>query len=258
MLETLRQRMTWLKYPLKVAPRRAVRGLIRAVNHGTARFCPCCETGSRRFMAFRRREDAQCIHCGALERHRFVWFYIKHRTDLFGGRRQRTLHVAPEACLEPLFKAKLGSEYVTGDLNSPAAMVRLDVTNIGEAEGSYDVIYCSHVLEHVPNDAQALREFYRVLKPGGWALLLVPVIAERTVEDPTIVRPEDRLRHYGHRDHVRAYGPDFADRARSAGFSVDVIFPRDVVSAEERVRMGLTAGAGEIFLCKKPHRGAVS
>src|SRR5262249_12426105 len=77
-----------------------------------------------------------------------------------------------------------------------------------------------HVLEHVPDDRRAMREFYRVLKPGGWAILLVPITVERTFEDPAVVDPAERLRLFGQEDHVRRYGPDYGDRLSEAGFAV--------------------------------------
>lgn len=128
-------------------------------------------------------------------------------------------------------------------------MLKMDVTSTKQPDASFDVIYCSHVLEHVPEDRRALREFRRILKPGGWAVLLVPVIVEETFEDPTIQDPKERFRVFGHPGHVRAYGPDFADRARNAGFDVSVTYPDDLVSRSERVRMGLTSAAGEVFFC---------
>jgi ubiquinone/menaquinone biosynthesis C-methylase UbiE len=130
-------------------------------------------------------------------------------------------------------------------------MLRMDITKIELADNVFDVIYCSHVLEHVVEDRQALREFYRVLKPNGWAILLVPVTVDRTLEDPTIVSPEERLRVYGQDDHVRRYGPDFVDRVREAGFHVRTIQVSDLYGPADATRMGLTAASGDIYHCMK-------
>jgi ubiquinone/menaquinone biosynthesis C-methylase UbiE len=108
---------------------------------------------------------------------------------------------------------------MTADLHSPA-MVKMDITNIQFPDETFDVVYCSHVLEHVPDDRKAMREFYRVLKSNGWAVLLVPIIVEKTFEDPSIDKPKDRLRLFGQSDHVRKYGRDYVDRLRESGFSV--------------------------------------
>ena len=105
-------------------------------------------------------------------------------------------------------------EYVSADLDSPLAMANVDITDLPFDDESFDLILCSHVLEHVHDDRLAMRELRRVLKPDGWALLLVPISADVTFEDPSIVRPSDRLRLFGQADHVRRYGPDYVDRLR--------------------------------------------
>jgi predicted SAM-dependent methyltransferase len=161
------------------------------------------------------------------------------------------LHVAPEKCLAERFREILGDNYITADKSRPA-MVKMDVTNIQYSDQSFDAIYCSHVLEHVQNDRKAMREFYRVLKENGWAILLVPITADKTFEDPSIVDPEERLKAFGQRDHVRRYGPDYVDRLREAGFNVEVTVVQDLFNENEAALMGLTTPAsGEIFYCTK-------
>ena len=110
--------------------------------------------------------------------------------------------------------------YVTADMASPLAMVHLDVTALPFTDQYFDAILCSHVLEHVPNDHTAMREFYRVLKPGGWFLPDVPIVGDRTFEDPSITDSEERARLFGQSDHVRSYGRDFKGRLETAGFQV--------------------------------------
>jgi SAM-dependent methyltransferase len=98
---------------------------------------------------------------------------------------------------------------------NPRAMVRMDITDIQYPKDTFDVIYCSHVLEHVVDDRKAMREFHRVLRPDGWALLLVPITVEKTFEDPSVTDPEERLSVFGQEDHVRCYGPDYVERLRN-------------------------------------------
>jgi SAM-dependent methyltransferase len=192
------------------------------------------------------------MHCGAVERHRLVWIYFGTMTDLFDRPSRRMLHVAPERCLESRLKKYFRpGHYITADLLSPRAMVRMDITDIHFPDGYFDILLCSHVLEHVENDRKALREFYRVLKPGGWAILNVPVTAERTLEDPSVVTAAERLKVFGQEDHVRRYGPDYVDRLGEAGFKVRIIGVSDLVTEEEALRMGLTPASGEIFCCSK-------
>jgi len=187
-----------------------------------------------------------------MERHRLLWLFLQQKTNLFDGTSRSMLHVAPEPCLMSRFRDRLGGDYVTADLMSPLADVQMDITRIQYPDESFDVIYCSHVLEHVPDDRKALREFFRVLKKDGWAILLVPISAEITYEDPTIVTPEARLKAFGQEDHVRRYGPDYVERLREAGFIVNVTRAGDLATPEDIVRMALTEACGDIYFCTKP------
>jgi SAM-dependent methyltransferase len=181
-----------------------------------------------------------------------VWLYLNSKTNLFDGKPKTMLHVAPESCLESRFRQRLRDGYLTADLVNPRARIKMDITQIQYPDQSFDVIYCSHVLEHVPDDRQAMREFHRTLKTDGWAVLLVPITAERTFEDHSITSPEDRLKHYGQIDHVRRYGPDYMDRLVEAGFRVAVFRPHDLATPEQVIRMGLTPASGEVYYCTKP------
>ncbi|NIP54607.1 MAG: methyltransferase domain-containing protein [Phycisphaerae bacterium] len=172
-------------------------------------------------------------------------------TDLFDGLPKNMLHVAPEQAFEHLLKDHLGSGYLTADLHKSGTMVRMDITDIEYADETFDVIYCSHVLEHIPDDIRAIREFHRVLKSDGWAVLLVPITADKTFEDPSITEPTDRLRLFGNKDHLRKYGPDFAERLKEGGFKVKVITASDFLTGEETGLMGITEAAGDIYYCTK-------
>lgn len=219
------------------------------------RICPVCETQSERFGEFGRkaRTDAQCPRCGALERHRLVWIYFKRYTNLFDGKFKRVLHIAPEKCFTIRIQELLGEGYVTADLQSPHAMVKMDIMDIPYPEHHFDAIYCSHVLEHVPDDKKAMQELLRVLKPDGWAVLLVPMLAEKTFEDPAVIDPKERLSLYGQEDHVRAYGPDYIDRLRSAGFNVKRSSAVDFLNKNEILAFGLSNSPEKrhIYYCTK-------
>ena len=142
--------------------------------------CPVCGSRYRRFMPYgyvQSRANALCPKCLALERHRLLRRYLTRETDLLTSF-PRTLHIAPEVCimrhLKPHFKGHPG-QYVTADLESPLADLHFDVQQIPLADDSVDVILCNHLLEHVADDRRALHELYRILKPGGWGILLSPV-----------------------------------------------------------------------------------
>jgi SAM-dependent methyltransferase len=239
----------WVKKPASL-----LIGSLRVISYrGDERWCPVCEKSFRSFRTYGtpRRDDAQCVFCGALERHRLVWRFFTKMTTLFDETPKRMLHIAPERCFESKLRRYLGQGYITGDLFDSRAMLKMDITNINFPDGYFDVIYCSHVLEHVQDDKKAIREFFRVLKEHGWAILIVPITAERTFEDPTIVDPSERKRVFGQEDHVRNYGADYLDRLRGAGFQVKVYSALDLFENHDRVRMGLTPASGEIYYCTK-------
>jgi SAM-dependent methyltransferase len=230
------------------------RGLLKTIPYrGLGRWCPVCERSSRRFRPYGNppRAEAQCIHCGSLERHRFVWLLLNNDTDLFDGRAKNVLHFAPERCLEPLLRLRLGAGYRTADLEREDVDLRLDMTDIRFPDETFDVIICSHVLEHVPDDRRAMQELHRVLASDGWALVVVPVTKGETFEDPTIVDPDEKLRVFGQRDHVRRYGLDIADRLQNAGFAVAIHRVSDAHAVSDISRMGLRPASRPVFTVTK-------
>jgi SAM-dependent methyltransferase len=160
------------------------------------------------------------------------------------------LHVAPEPCFVKRFRAQHGDGYVTADRDSYADR-RVDVQALPFGEGTFDVVLCNHVLEHVDDDRLAMRELRRVLDSNGWAILQSPIdpALATTYEDPALVEPAEREKAFGQRDHVRMYGADYADRLAEAGFRVH---PDDYVRtlpAETIERHALPAFE-TVFLCR--------
>ena len=236
----------------RILPAALKRQIKKAVPAYWKCYCPVCDHYHVAFEPFGLvpRQNAKCPSCGALERHRLIWTFLRTRTDLFDGKPKRMLHVAPEASLRPRLAAIPNIDYVTADLNNPYASVRLDITDMPIVESrTIDVLYCSHVLEHVSDDRKAMRECARVLKTSGWAAFVVPITAPRTFEDPSVTDPEERERLFGQSDHVRRYGPDFADRLRESGFEVRV-YTADDVLRERRERCAVAANEGPIYLCR--------
>jgi SAM-dependent methyltransferase len=171
------------------------------------------------------RPNALCPRCLALERHRLLWLWLTRQTDMLATA-PTFLHIAPEVSLMRRFNRIYAGEnaerYVTADLESPLAKVKMDVQAIPFLDGSFDVIFCNHILEHVADDLLAMSEMYRVMRHGGWGVMLSPVDEARaaTFEDDTITDPAERTRIFGQYDHRRVYGRDYADRLRSVGWQV--------------------------------------
>ena len=155
------------------------------------------------------------------------------------------LHIAPELCFMKKFEELMGENYVTGDIESPLAKVKMDIHEIPFEENQFDVVFCNHVLEHVDDDLKAISEIARVLKPGGWAILQVPFfppLPEITEEDITLSDPKEREERFGQDDHVRKYGLDYPERIRSQGLVVNEIDLTAELPGETVVHYGLPKG----------------
>jgi SAM-dependent methyltransferase len=185
--------------------------------------CPVCDSELPTFIpgGVNGRENAMCPKCGSLERNRAAYLFLKEETNIF-DENIKMLHFAPERVLSEIFRKKENIDYLPVDLNPNMHDVKekMDIQDIKYPDNTFDFIYCSHVLEHVPNDKKAMKELYRVLKPNGKAIIQVPLNPnyEETYEDPSFNTPELRLKHYGQSDHVRYYGLDFQKKLENAGF----------------------------------------
>jgi SAM-dependent methyltransferase len=188
------------------------------------------------------REQAMCPKCLSLERHRLLWLYLKNRTSFFTAR-LKVLHVAPEQCFHKRFRMMKNLEYITADLESPLADIKLDIQKTPFQDNEFDVIICNHVLEHVSDDRKAIAEIFRVLKHGGFALLQVPTdySMETTYEDASVTDPAERERKFRQKDHHRLYGQDYPERLAKAGFTIREENYLMVLSGAERDRFKLPA-----------------
>lgn len=217
--------------------------------------CPVCEHKFRKFMPYGRqaRSNALCPNCLALERHRLMWLFLKEKTDFFNVK-SNVLHIAPELCFIKRFRQIQGDKYVTADIESPLADVKLDVLDMPFESATFDIVFCNHVMEHVTDDYKAMSEIYRVLRPGGWAIIQVPLfypLNEHTYEDDAIVDARDREKAFGQSDHVRMYGKDYCDRLRSQGFEVSEEWLAQSLPEDVARRYALPFDE-PIFYCKKP------
>ena len=236
-----------------------LRGLRRRVAPvtwaGDAVHCPVCD---RSFRGFRpagnkrtRRPNAVCPYCAARERDRLTFlFLVSSEGPSPGG---PLLHIAPEECMQSRLCELAGGDYVTADLIRTDVDERFDLMAIPHADAVFHAVYCSHVLQDVPDDLGAMRELFRILKPGGWAILNIPVTAEVTVDHrdtPLHERnPGDPRPH----EHLRTYGMDFDERMGSVGFVVRAIGPGNLATAVEQARYGLdTPAAGSVYFGVKP------
>lgn len=187
-------------------------------------YCPICEHSFRKFLPYGNKgtDNRLCPSCLSLERHRLLWLFLKNKTSFF-VENYSVLHIAPEQPFIKRFKKLKNLHYITADLESPIADVKMDIQAMPFQNNQFDIVICNHVLEHIPDDSKALHEIYRVLKPGGFAILQVPIDYKRdfTFEDPSITSRKEREKIFGQYDHLRVYGKDYPKKLETVGFRVE-------------------------------------
>ena len=227
---------------------------------GKGKECPLCGCRRRKFLPYgyvTQRENALCPNCLALERHRTLWLWLLRESDIGRGAMAlpRLLHVAPEVALMRKFHkiyVAQPADYVTADLESPLADLHFDIQHIPLEDESFDAVICNHIMEHVEDDRQAMREIKRILRKGGWGVILSPIDMQRekTFEDDTITDEAERTRIFGQYDHRRIYGRDYAERLRDAGFEVYECDYANLIPAKEKQLYALTDEP--LYIVRKP------
>ena len=233
--------------PLLIRLSYAVRPILALALKGNTFTDPIDGKSFRMFLPYgygKQRNNALSPSTLSLERHRLLWLYLKNETDFFQSEpvsdshvsnsnrvklrdaeinsALKVLHFAPEQAFYKVFRNQKNIEYTTTDLFSPLADVKADICDLPFEDNSYDIIFCNHVLEHIPDDTKAMQELFRVLKPGGMAILQIPqdLKREATFADDSITDQKERAAIFGQYDHVRIYGRDYFDKLRSIGFKV--------------------------------------
>lgn len=243
---------------------------------GKKLYCPVCETTQYAFLPLPANYEADakrygymhfgmsetmnveqysCAKCGASDRERlFALYFSKRRESGLLPEQTKLLHFAPERAFSAFLEEMRFADYRTADLGGSAVDDQVDIVRMQRyRDGEWDVFICSHVLEHVLDDRSALQELYRVLKPGGWGIIMVPLMThfELSLEDAGVVDEAERYRFYGQGDHVRLYArKDFLARIEQAGFMVEPLgaeyFGADVYS-----RCGITSRS-TLYIVTKP------
>ncbi len=216
--------------------------------------CPLCKNTYRKFLPYGRlkpRKNALCPGCLTLERHRLMWLFLQNKTNFLKDP-LKVLHVAPEICFIKRFEALPNLDYITGDIESPLAKIKMDLHDIPFEENTFDVTFCNHVMEHVEDDIHCMSELHRVLKPGGWAIIQSPMDVSRytTFEDKSITNPAERERIFGQNDHLRVYGTDYKNRLEQGGFQVTEIDYAQELDVSTRERYALPPSE-IIYFCEK-------
>ena len=224
----------------------------RAIWDGTQRLdCGVCGWRGPSVARGANRRDRWCPRCKGRNRHRLIaWYLTEKRPELLAPGKH-FLHVAPERSLGGCFERIPGLIYESCDVMRDDVTHRIDLQREIVAEDVFDVILINHVMEHIQDDRAALRNLYRMLRPGGICVITVPIRpnGQPTDEDPSVTDPQERVRRFGQFDHVRYYGADLIDRIQEAGFAAEILRSEDAdAAAVERYSMG-----GEmLFLARRP------
>jgi SAM-dependent methyltransferase len=231
------------------------------VLRGDALECPCCGGSFRRFRSLNGRPNARCPRCNALERHRVLWLYLRDRTDVF-SEPQSLLHFAAEPGFEDRLRALPNLDYASVDLYPKNDFQqKVDITAMPYEDGSWDVVMANHVFGEVPDDRTAMREVFRVIKPGGRLISQTAVdhSVTETDENPgwgaTAHVPKGGEQPVG--ANIRRYGEDYVTRLEEAGFEVEFVPYVDQLDAATVERHALREVGGrmtgnDIYLGKKP------
>ncbi|MCS7085782.1 MAG: class I SAM-dependent methyltransferase [Bacteroidia bacterium] len=198
--------------------------------------CPICDSRLKTFLPFigiynlygkpvdHYTRYAVCPVCLSQIRHRFLVAYLKSHPQLLRGRKRKLLHLAPEDFLRRFLLRIPDLEITFGDLQPRRygfKVVQVNLLQINFPDESFDAIICNHVLEHIVDDQKAMAEMWRILKPGGWALITLPIYGETTYEKPGL-DANGRIFEYGIHDHMRLNGLDVTQKFEKAGFRVRV------------------------------------
>lgn len=192
--------------------------------------CPICKSKIRLYTPFGDplRSNAKCPVCQSLERHRALYISLEREYGALEGLKGLSiLHFAPEKVYFDLFSANKNIDYYPVDFDPGFPGIRdvVDITQIPYENDQFDLIICSHVIEHITEEQQALKELKRVLKSEGLAYINAPIYNELefTLEKEEYNTPELRYKFYGQHDHVRKYGRDYTSRIKQSGFNVDEV-----------------------------------
>ncbi|HWZ23214.1 MAG TPA: class I SAM-dependent methyltransferase [Cytophagaceae bacterium] len=194
---------------------------------GNSHQCIICNTKLRTFLQL-PNHDLLCPKCGSLARDRRLWQIL---TTVFLKNGITVLDFSPSRSLARKLKKTPAINYISTDLSGNfIADFRYDITHLAIADASIDLIICYHVLEHIENDRKALSELYRVLKPGGKAIIQTPFKEGEIYENFSITSPAEKEIHFGQDDHVRIYSVSgLKERLEQAGFTADPkAYDRDV------------------------------
>ncbi|MBI9035515.1 MAG: methyltransferase domain-containing protein [Bacteroidales bacterium] len=249
-----------IKSLIPVTTLRQLRNIIQIYQakrlKGNTYYCPYCELQFSRMLPAGQnlkiikekqiigagfRENALCPRCYSTDRDRLIYLYLTKKSDI-QSKPYKVLHFAPEKSLKKFLQSFSNISYQSGDKFMDGYkkayydqdVINLDLLDINKADESVDIVICNHVLEHIEDDRKAIKELFRILTPGGWGILQVPIspIIQTTLEQKTD-SDQERENLFGQHDHVRLYGLDYKHRLEEIGFEVEIVDMKIELTPEE-------------------------
>jgi len=222
--------------------RRQYYKILSTAYKGDNYYCICCDRSFKSFLEHGNipRKNAKCPYCRSLERTRLLNHYLLNETDVFFGEK-KLLHFAPEYQLGENLRKALKTNYLSVDIRKGVADEVQDIQDLSFSDNTFEYIICSCVLGHIPNEAKAIDEMFRVLKPNGKAFIitLINFQSNKTYQNDSIKTPEDKLKHYTEDDLCRLHGKDFIERLNRSNVHVKEIEYSSAFSTSEKLKFSL-------------------
>ena len=198
---------------------RFLRRFISLFYMGNKYQCNICDFKMSSFVVLKNR-DKLCPNCGSRSRTRRLWSLLEDKID-----GQKILHFSPSKSIKQKIESIKSIDYTSTDYAGEfQASKKLNIEAIEESDNSYDLVICYHILEHIPNDLQAMKELYRILIPNGICFIQTPFKSGDIYENESIKTEEERLQHFGQKDHLRIYSvKGLMDRLESVGFDLQLL-----------------------------------
>lgn len=223
--------------------REILRKIVSLFYMGNKYQCNICDFKMSRFIIL-KNSDVLCPKCGSLARTRQLWSFVKDKIE-----NKTILHFSPPLSLKTKMELIDNIKYITSDYEGEfEAAKKLDIEAINEPSETYDLVICYHVLEHVQNDIQAMKELKRIIKSGGECIIQTPFKEGNIYENAQVKTEEERLIHFGQKDHLRIYSAEgLIKRLESVGFKPEL---KTLISAENNIH-GFSTNE-KIIIAKKP------
>ncbi len=220
-----------------------LRSLMSIVYIGNKYQCNICHFKMSNFIKL-ENNDKLCPKCGSLARARRLWSLLENEIQ-----EKKILHFSPSKSIRTKIESLSHTDYITSDYAGEFdAAKQLNIESIDEPDDEFDFVICYHILEHVKNDIKAMKELKRVIKPEGVCIIQTPFKPGDIYENDAIKTDEERLIHFGQKDHLRIYSAEgLMNRLESVGFRTELRKYNEI----ENNRNGYKIGE-KLIIVKKP------